>query len=163
MLQCLSCSNSEGKVWVGKTDASEVSYWSFMICLHFFLGEQELKIYCKRAGHTVDCSTSQVVSSDGRWARKWAPTSDGAGTLLVHIDFLAYRWMDRAYLFRACSILFMFYSVCGSIFCAYAALFLFGLPLASSSLWEIIYIYNVCLLALPKCLSNFASEGEDTA
>ncbi len=46
--------------------------------------------------------------------------------------------MDRAYLFRACSILFM-YSFCGSIFCAYAALILFGLhPLLSGNYFTFI-------------------------
>lgn len=137
-----------------KSFKAKVSYWSFLIFLYFFLRAKGLRIesYCKWTGHTVDCSTSHVVSSDGSWARKWAPTSVRTGKLLVHINCLAYGWMDRVCLFRACSVLFM-YSFCGCIylfFCVYAALFLFGLLPASSALWEVIYIYKVCLLAFPK-------------
>lgn len=42
---------------------------------------------------------------------------------LVCVDCLAYHWMDRVCLFRACSILFM-YSFCGSILlCLHSTIF----------------------------------------
>lgn len=58
---------------------TQVLYWSLMNFLNFFSRAKELKSFCKRTGSTVDCSTSQVVRSNGRWARKWAPASFGAG------------------------------------------------------------------------------------